>query len=100
MLCSQVFQALFQIRFVGKHTAKKIAGLPQPFLQVEDVELGGMYNAQWSNNIFQFTPVAGIWLYADQTNTISLTGGYLIPSDQFETLRGWRAGVGGTFSLW
>jgi hypothetical protein len=64
------------------------------------VELGGMYNAQWSSNIFQFTPVAGVWLYADQTNTISLTGGYLIPSEQFETLRGWRAGIGGTFSLW
>jgi hypothetical protein len=64
------------------------------------IELGGMYNAQWESNIFQFTPVAGVWVYADQTNTISLTGGYLIPSDQFETLRGWRASVGGTFSLW
>jgi len=63
------------------------------------IEFGGIYNQKW-DNIAHFTPVAGVWLYANQTNTVNAAFGYSFPGTSFGELRGWRASLGGTFSLW
>lgn len=63
------------------------------------IEFGGIYNQKW-DNIAHFTPVAGVWLYANQTNTVNASFGYTFPGTSFGELRGWRGSLGGTFSLW
>ncbi len=63
------------------------------------VEFGGMYNKQLGD-VFHFTPLGGVWLYSDRMNSVNATVGYLYPGTRFEELRGWRASLGGTFSLW
>lgn len=63
------------------------------------IETGGMYNKKY-DHIFQFTPTLGMWLYADQTNSVTASVGWLLPMDRFEDLYGMRASIGANVALW
>ncbi len=53
-------------------------------------------------SVFQVTPLAGAYLWADKNTFVTASAGYVLPisAAQFDELRGVRATLGANFSLW
>jgi hypothetical protein len=63
------------------------------------LEMGGMYQKS-IRSLFQFTPVLGIHIFADDGVFVSLGAGYLLPTYKLEELHGPRVNLGANLVLW
>lgn len=71
-------------------------------LPVFGLEIGALFQRQVLSTVGEVTPTAGLYLYASPHLIVDLRAGYLLPlsAATFDDLRGLRAKLGVSFSLW
>lgn len=84
---------------LGVHLSMERYPKREWFIPYFGIETGGMYNKKY-DHIFQFTPIMGMWLYADQTNSVTASVGWLLPMKDFERLYGMRLNIGANVAFW
>jgi len=62
------------------------------FIPYFGLEVGGLSQKSYGSTI-QFTPTAGVHLISKKNVTLDLTGGYIYPIKNFETLAGWYGDI-------